>query len=163
MAARWSSVSSYGKAGAELVVEPVADGRARGASRSCALGRDLDQLGRHLADALLHARLARLPGAAAEPVELDRRLLGAVARQELDVLDRQEQLVVAGIVDLQAVVRRAGGLDGLEPDEAADAVIDMDDEIARREARGLGDEVLGALGWRGAAAPGDRPGCPARR
>ena len=37
------------------------------------LGRDLDQLARHLADAALQPRLARLPGAAAEPVELDAR------------------------------------------------------------------------------------------
>ena len=72
---------------------------------------------------------------AAEPVELDARLLRAVARQQLDVLDRQEQLVAAGIVDFQAVVRRAGGLDRLQADEAADAVVDVHDEVAGREAR----------------------------
>ena len=110
-----------------------------------ALGRDPDEVGRHLEDARLHPRLARLPGAAAEPVEIDRGLLRAVARQQLDVLHRQEQLVVAGVVDFQAVVRRAGGLDGLEADESADAVIDVDDEIAGGEARHLGDEVLRAL------------------
>ncbi len=134
-----------GKAGAELVVEPVADGEPRRFAQM-ALRRDLDEVGRHLEDARLHARLARLPGAAAEPVEIDRGLLGAVARQQLDVLDRQEQLVVAGVVDFQAVMRRAGGLDGLEADEAADAVVDMDDEIAGGEARDLGDEILRALG-----------------
>ena len=80
-------------------------------------------------------RLARLPGGAAEPVELDAGLLRAVARQKLDVLDRQEQLVAAGVVDLEAVVRRAGRLDGVQADEAADAVIDMDDEVAGGEAR----------------------------
>ena len=117
---------------------------------------------RDLADALLHARLARLPGAAAEPVELDAGLLRAVARQELDVLDRQEQLVAAGIVDFETIVRRAGGLDGAQADEAADAVIDVDDEIAGGEARRLGDEILRPRGRRGAGAPGDRPECPAR-
>ena len=138
------------EAGAELVIGALLGDEPRRLAQ-LALGRDLDQLARHLADALLHARLAGLPGAAAEPVELDRGLLRAVARQQLDVLDRQEQLVVAGVVDLETVVRRAGRLDGLEPDEAADAVIDMHDEIAGRQAGQLGDEILRALG--GAARP----------
>ena len=67
---------------------------------------------------------------AAEPVELDLGVLRAVARQELDILDRQEQPVAARIMDFEAIVRRAGGFDGAKPDEAADAVIDMDDDVA---------------------------------
>ncbi len=43
-------------------------------------------------------------------------------------------------------MRRSGGVDGLQPDEAADAVVDVHHEIAGREARHLGDEVLRALG-----------------
>ena len=116
-----------------------------------ALGRHPYEVGRHLEDARLHPRLARLPGAAAEPVEIDRGVLRAVARQQLDVLHRQEQLVVAGVVDFQAVVRGAGGLDGLEADESADAMIDMDDEVAGGQARHLGDEVL--CPFRGLARP----------
>ena len=108
-------------------------------------GGDLDQFAGDLADAVLHPRLARLPGGAAEPVELDAGALGAVARQKLDVLDRQEQLVAAGIVDFQTIVRRARGLDGAQADKAADAVIDVDDEIAGREARDFGDEIFRAL------------------
>ena len=73
------------------------------------------------------------------------RALRAVAGQELDVLDRQEQAVVAGIEDLQAIVRRARRLDRLQPGEAADAVVDVDDEIAGGEARRLGQRVGGAL------------------
>ena len=79
---------------------------------------------------------------AAELVELAR--LRAVARQQLEVLDRQEQPVAAGVVDFEAIVRRARRLDGLQADEAADAVVDVDDEIARRQRRGLGQHVLGA-------------------
>ena len=56
-------------------------------------GRDLHERTRHLADALLHPRLARLPRAAAEPVELDFGLLRSVAGQKLDILHRQEQPV----------------------------------------------------------------------
>ena len=149
------------KAGAELVVEAGVDRKPRRLVQ-LPLGGDLDQFAGDLADAVLHPRLARLPGGRAEAVELDAGLLRAVARQKLDVLDRQEQLVAAGVVDLQAIVRRAGGLDGAQADEAADAVIDMDDEIAGGEARHLGDEIFGALDSGGGCAPGARLKCLAR-
>ncbi len=69
--------------------------------------------------------------------------IGAVARQKLDVLDRQEQLVAAGVVQLEAVVRGAEHGDGLEAGEAADAVVGVHDEIADRKARRLGQHVDG--------------------
>ena len=85
-------------------------------------------------------RLALLPAGAAQPIELHVAFVGAVAGQQLDVLDGQEQL--AAVVDqLQAIVRRAGDVDRLQAIVAADAVIDMGDEIAGREARGFGEEV----------------------
>ena len=130
-----------GEAGRELVVEPFRGAEAGGLAQDAG-GGDLHQRARHLADALFHPRLAGLPGAAAEPVELDLGLLRPVAGQELDVLDRQEQPVAAVVVDLEAVMRRARGLDRLQPLEAADAVVDVDDEVAGRQRRRLGDEVL---------------------
>ena len=130
-----------GKAGAELVVEPFRRDEARRGPRQ-ALGGDADELARHLEHALLEARLARLPARAAELVELAR--LRAVARQEFEVLDRQEQPVAAGIVDLEAVVRLARRLDRLEADEAPDAVVDVDDEVARRQRARFGQHVLRA-------------------
>ncbi len=42
-------------------------------------------------------------------------------------------------------MRRAGRLNGLQPDEAADAVIDMDDDVAGRKRSGLRDEIGRAL------------------
>jgi len=42
-------------------------------------------------------------------------------------------------------VRRARRLDMLEADESADAVIDMDDEIARRQSGNLGQKIFRAL------------------
>ena len=107
-----------------------------------ALRRDADELARHLAHALLQARLARLPARAAQLVEFAR--LRAVARQQFEILDRQEQPVAAGIVDFEAIVRRARRLDRLQADEAADAVIDVDDEIAGGERARFGQHVLGA-------------------
>ena len=41
----------------------------------------------------------------------DLGVLRAVARQQLDIFDRQEELVAAGVMQLQAIVRRAGRLD----------------------------------------------------
>ena len=118
-----------GEARGEFLVEPLGR-RHRLALAQLALGRDCDQLAGDVADALLDPRLARLPGDAAEPVELHRRVLRAVARQHLDVLDRHEQLVVAGIDHAQAIMRRARDFERDEPVIAADAVLVMHHQIA---------------------------------
>ena len=69
----------------------AADRPPRRAS-SGAGGGDGDQALGHLAQPLLGAGLARLPGRAAQPVELHALAVGAVAGQEVDVLDRQVEL-----------------------------------------------------------------------
>ena len=130
-----------GKASAEFVVQTFGGREARRRMRH-ALRRDADELARHLAHALLQARLARLPSGAAKLVEFAR--LRAVARQKFEILDRQEQPIAAGIVDLETVVRRAGRLDCLQSDEAPDAVVDMNDKIAGGERARFGENVLGA-------------------
>ena len=106
------------------------------------LGRDLDEFAGDLANPVLQLRLARLPPRAAELVEFDMRMIGAVARQQLDILDRQEELGLVGVAQLETVVRRARDIDGLQADEAADTVLDMDDDVAGRQARDLRDEVF---------------------
>src|SRR5439155_1405943 len=80
--------------------------------------------------------------AAAESIEIDLRLLRTVSREKLDVLYRQEQLIAAGIMKLQAIMRRAGSFDGAQLHKPSNAVIDVHDEIAGGEARRLGDEIL---------------------
>ncbi len=130
-----------GETGAELVIDMRLHREFRRFVQH-ALGRDLDQLACDLADAILQLRFARLPAAAAEPVQLDLGLVGAVARQQFDVLDRQEKLGLVGIMQLEAVMRRAADFQRLQADEAADAVVDMDDNVAGGEARDLGDEVV---------------------
>src|SRR5262249_15193120 len=80
----------------------------------------------------------------------DAGLFRAVAGEKLDVFHRQEQLVAAGVMDFQAIVRRPGGFDRAQPDEASDPMIDMNDEIAGGEAWRFGDEGL-------------RPACGASR
>ncbi len=128
-----------GEAGAEFVVEPFRGREPRGGARQPLRG-DAHELGRHVANALLQPRLAGLPACRAEPVELAG--LRAVAGEQFEVFDRQEQPVAAGVVNLQAIVRRARRLDGLQADEAADAVVDVDDEIAGGQRRGFRQHVL---------------------
>src|SRR5581483_9543043 len=105
-----------GESGAELVVGAWRHGELRRLAQ-LPLGGDLDQFAGDLAYAVLHPRLARLPAAGAEAVEIDMRAFGAVAREQLDVLDGEKQLVAAGVMQFEAVVRRAGGLDGAQADE----------------------------------------------
>src|SRR5262249_58280890 len=101
--------------------------------------------------AALHTRFARLPAAAAEPIKLDAGLLRAVAREQFDVLDWEEQPIAASVVQFEAVMRRARRLDGAQPREAADAVVNVDHEIPGRKARHLGDETVRSP--RGTARP----------
>ena len=130
-----------GEARAEFVVEPLGRNQARGGAGQ-ALRGDAHQLARHLADALLQPRLAGLPARRTQPVEF--AVLRAEAREQFQVLDGQEQPVAAGVVNLEAIVRRARRLDRLQADETADAVVDVHDEIARRQRRGLGEHILRA-------------------
>ena len=132
------------ESGGELVIDAVRRVEHRRLAQ-LAQSRDLDQLLGHVADALLEPGFARLPGDAAQPVELHARLVGAVAGEHLDILDRQIELVAAGIVHFEAIMRLAGRLDGGKPDEAADAVVGMHHEIADREARDFGQHVVSAL------------------
>ena len=83
-----------------------------------------------------------MPGNAAQAIELRAGLFRAVTRQHLDVLDRHEQAVVAGIKHFQAIMRRARDIERLEPLVAADAVLSMDDKIAGGERPRLGNEII---------------------
>src|SRR3546814_1487000 len=87
---------------------------------------------------------ARLPGGAAEPIEQMFAFFRTVARQGVDVFDRHIELVAAGVDHAQTVVRRAPGHHRLQPIIAADAVLDMDHQVALAEGRGFGNELLRA-------------------
>ena len=130
-----------GEAGGKLLVDPLL--RMEHVARpQLALGGDADQLAGDVADALLDARFARLPGDPAEPVELHPGILGAEAGQDFDVLDRDEQFVVAGVEHAQAVMRRPRGIDRFQRLVAADPVIGVDDKITRRQVVHLGDKLI---------------------
>src|SRR5689334_879991 len=138
-----------GKARAELVISTRADRQTRRFPQLSFRG-NLDQLTRDFADTALHPRFARLPVAAAETVEVDGCLLRAVARQQINVLNRQIKLGALRVMNLQTIVGSAGSLDRLQSRKATYAVVDVHYEIAWREAGRLGDEIL--------RTPGSAPG-----
>ena len=80
----------------ELVVRPFLDFQHRRFPKRAG-GGDLHQLARDGLDALLQAGAPLLPSFAAQPVELDRFLARSVAAEDVDILDRDEQLVPAAI------------------------------------------------------------------
>ena len=83
---------------------PVRVGAEGVARHGLARGVELQQLLRHVAHGLLDARLRRFPRGAAELVE--RRLGGAgVLLDEVEPLDRHEELVVAGVAQLHELLR----------------------------------------------------------
>ena len=132
-----------GKARAELLV---------GAMRRHELGRRFkralrgqsDQPLRDLADALAHPCFTILPSRAAESVEVSLAIrLLAVARQEIEVFDRNEQFVAARVMQFEAIVRDTKRRNLRERDEASDAMIGMHHEIARRQRGDVAQHVLG--------------------
>ena len=156
----------------ERVVElllPVRVGAEGVAGDGLARGVELQQLLGHVAHGLLDARLGLLPGRAAELVE---RRAGAagVLLDEIEPLERDEQLVVAGVAELHELLRRrcpAPTREALQADEPADAVVDVDDEIADLQVAEVGDERARrrTCGARARAAPPrrDRVSAKSRR
>ena len=117
--------------------QPPGPGRAQGGG--------LDQLARNLADALLHPALAPLPRLPAQPVERGALAVRAVARQNVDILDRNVKLVPSGVGQRDAIVRRAPDHDRGQPLIFGDAVLGVDDEVARGQRGQFGEEGVGAL------------------
>ena len=102
---------------------------------------ELEQLLGHVAHGLLDLGLRPLPRRAAETI--DGRLGRAgVFLNEVEPLDRHEQLVLARVAKLEELLFVVADANLLQPDEDADAVIDMDDvvvdlEIAKIRKEGL--------------------------
>jgi hypothetical protein len=107
--------------------------------------------------------LAFLACHAPPPSRSSSPLRGRSATEQLDVLDRQVQPVAAGVFQRQAFMRRAQRGDHLQPVVAADAVIDMHDQIAGRQRsapRSGSSRPARFLRARGSAG---RPARPVRR
>ena len=118
---------------------PVRVGAEGVAGHRLARGVELQQLLGHVAHGLLDARLGLLPRRAAELVERRPRRAG-VLLDEVEPLDRDEQLVLAGVAELHELLRREADVDLLQADEHADAVVDVDDEVADLQVAEVGEE-----------------------
>ena len=102
------------------------------AGNGFARGIELEQLLGHVAHGLLHPGLGALPRRAAQLVQ--RRLRRpAEFLDEIEPLDRNEQLVVARIAQLHELLHRVADADLLQPDELPDAMVDVDDQVADLE------------------------------
>jgi len=135
------------EAGFELVL-PGCVGAEGVTLHDLALRVQLQQVIRDLRDRALGPRLDLLPFGRAQPVQLGHDLSRAdVAREPVGLVDGHVELVALRILDLQVLPVDAihGHLD--EALELADAVLHVDDEIARLHVReeDLRRERAGAL------------------
>ncbi len=110
-----------------------------------ASGSDLDQLAGHHLDAFFELGLAGLPAGAPQPIKLHHRIVRPIARQQFDILNRQEELVAAMINNLQAIVGSPRHLNGLQPIKTTDPVVHMHNHISGAEARRFCEEIVGTL------------------
>ena len=101
-----------------------------------------DQLVSDFANALFQFGLFGLPRAAAQTVQ--QPLFVAVARQQLNVFDRQIQFCVVGIFQRQAFMRSTRRRDHFHAQISSDPVIDMNNQVTRRQRLCFGQEVFGA-------------------
>ncbi len=63
-----------------------------------------------------------------------------VLLDEIQPLDRDEELVLAGVAELHELLRIEADVDALQADEMSDAVVDVDDEVAGLEVAEVGQE-----------------------
>ncbi len=132
-----------GEAGTEFVEQPLRRDHDLALAQG-PFGGQRDQALGHFAQTGPRLRLAALPTGAAQPVQLHALGLGAVAGQQVDVLDREIQLGIAGIGQLQTVVGGLLDVEGTQAFVASDAMVEVDHQVARGQGRGLGEEVGGA-------------------
>ena len=91
--------------------------------------------------AFLTLRLRALPRRAAEAIDRRPRRAGVLLDQ-VEPLDRHEQLVLAGVAQLEELLHAVADADLLQADEHADAVVDVDDEVADLEVAQVGEKRL---------------------
>ena len=133
----------------EFVIETIRRNQCRRMAHHA--GRsDADKLVGHIQQALLQLGLAHLPRAAAQLVQMRFGSIRAVAGQQVDVFDGQEQLCLIGIMQLQASPWRTRCLDRLQPYKAANAVFGVNDQRAFIKPRNFGNEIRATLAALGA-------------
>ena len=118
---------------------PVAVGTEGVPGNGAPGGVELQQLLCHVAHRLLDARLRFFPRGAAEAIERRTGRAG-VLLNEIEAFDGNEQLVVGRIAELHELLCVDADFDPLQADEHADAVIDVDDQVARLQVAEIREE-----------------------
>ncbi len=130
-----------------------------------ALGVEVEQLAGQLLRGAAGARLDLVPARAAELGQRRRAAVGAEVAADLrQLVDRHEDLVVALELEVQVVAGDAGDGLGVEAGEARDAVVLVDDVVARAQV-GERAQQAAALARRTRATPscGGSAGARGRR
>ena len=108
-----------------------------------ALRVEAQQLLGHVAHGLLDAPLDLLPAAAAETIHVRPRPLGpCVALHAVEGVDGDLELVAPFVGDDHELHSGAADIQRLEPLEASDAVVGVDDEVADLEVPEIGPEAV---------------------
>ena len=149
----WSGVSGKGKRATKRS-KLRAGGTSFGAAAASRSAASRTRPSRALADLRLERGPPLRPGLAFQPVEADRVGIGAVAPDPVEVLDRLQELRLAGELEPRLL---AGALDGVEAPQRAQAVIEVHDRVAEAELR-VGDGQRVGRGLRGF-----RPGAAAEK
>ena len=130
IASRWSGVSRYGNAASNSRSQSVVR-LERVAAPAPALGVEVEQLPGELLGCPARAGLDPVPARAAELGQRRLVAVGAdVAGDLRQLVDRHEDLVVALELQVEVVAGDAADRLGVEPGEAGDAVVLVDDEVA---------------------------------
>ena len=108
-----------------------------------AMSVDIQQLGCHVAHLLRRLAPRLAPGLAAEFVA-GRVIRAGVAADKVQIGDRHEQLVAAGIFEGQKLGGQTTGVDGFEPQIAANPVIQMDHRLTLGQLAQVSDHRIGA-------------------
>ena len=153
IASSWSRVSWYGKAPSNCICISLSGLNLKPIARR-ARGVEVDQLAGELVRGLARAGLEVLPRLAAELAEVDAVGAGRaeVAADLVQLIGREEDLVVAAVEQRQVVAGDAGDGLGVEAVKARDAVVFVDDDVADGEVGEVRDPAARARLGRGAAA-----------
>ena len=99
----------------------------------------------HVLEGFADTRLAGIPGGAAEPIK--RRVIAfydAIALDQIHAFERNVEARIFGVTKEHEFATAAIGFDEAETFELADAVIDVDDEIAGLKFGEIAEEAGGA-------------------
>src|SRR5579859_2747444 len=89
---------------------------------------ELEQLLRHVAHGFLDLGLGAFPRRAAKTIDRWSGRAG-VLLNEIEPLDRDKQLVFTGITQLEEFLNAVSNPDLLQPDEHANPVVDVNNEV----------------------------------